>query len=187
MKAGRDTLVEQRRVEKVILRFARGLDDKDWNAYRSCFAPTIAVDFEQAIGRPEVCVAADDWVRLAELRLAPIMAHHGYSNIDVDFADGRAAANVYFVARHWRADPNSDDAFTEYGWYDFGFVLERTEWLIDRVALTIQRMDGNPEMLDNGGDEYDALVARIWSAAGPTADPNSTLAGPANLSVLTGD
>lgn len=157
-------LFEERSIEKTMLQFGWALDVQDWECYRACLTERVMIDFEEAMGFPEVQVSADDWTQLAEIRQTGVKAHHAYSNFHARIVGDMATAVTYFVARHWRAGGGRIEEFHEYGWYECAFVRAKAaeRWLIERIKVTIQHSEGDPDVLNNGGRVLDEQLAQVW-------------------------
>jgi len=53
---------QRQAVIDTVVRYATGIDMRDWEAYRSCFTDTCHFDFSSWSGRPGASMSADDWV-----------------------------------------------------------------------------------------------------------------------------
>jgi len=87
-------------VTDVPLRYARGVDRRDWELVRSCFSADAFVDGTRATG------PVDDY--LAELRPAVerwVSTMHVMANQLVTVEGDAASVETYAVAFHWAASP----------------------------------------------------------------------------------
>lgn len=158
------TILDERAIIKVMLRFGRSLDLGDWPGYRSCFTDKLLVDFERLTGQPKILCDADDWTRFADLILSPVRRHHTYSNFHVDI-DGDTASGVwYFTARHWKPTDLGSSIYNQYGWYDGNFVRENGEWKMSYVKHDFQWVDGNNALFDMSEPELVACMGKVFSA-----------------------
>jgi len=57
-------LIDRSSISEVQIRYATGVDMRDWAMYRSCFANEIETDFSSAVGTKPQRMKADDWVLL---------------------------------------------------------------------------------------------------------------------------
>ena len=58
-------LLDRAAISDVQLRYATGVDMRDWPLYRSCFTDEIDTDFSSVVDRPPQRMKADDWVEFA--------------------------------------------------------------------------------------------------------------------------
>jgi hypothetical protein len=156
-------LLDERDVEKVMLRFGRALDTGNWPSYRSCFTDPVNIDFKRLTGHDEVRVSADEWTRFAEQILSPVRRHHVYSNVDIK-VDGHAAYGVFYMtARHWKSTDLGTSDYTQYGWYDVWFVRQADGWKIRRLKHDFQWVDGNNALLDMSGPQLAETMRRVFN------------------------
>ena len=156
--------LEEKAIEKVMLRFGRALDTGDWVAYRSCFTDVVSIDFKRLTGSDEVSVSADDWTLFAEQILTPVRRHHVYSNFNVEVEGESAYAIVYMTARHWKATDLGASDYTQYGWYDVWFVRHESTWKIRRLKHDFQWVEGNNALFDMSEPELAKTMGRVFSA-----------------------
>jgi hypothetical protein len=159
------TLMDERAIIKVMLRFGRSLDRGDWAGYRSCFTDQINVDFERLTGVPEIRVSADDWTRFAELILSPVRRHHVYSNFDADIEGDRAFLLTYMTARHWKSTDLGASVYNQFGWYNAWFERRGEEWKIAFIKHDFQWVDGNNSLLDTNAPELRSQMEKVFSPA----------------------
>lgn len=157
-------LWERGEVERTIVEFGRGLDDGDWELYRSTLIDTVEIDFSRLTGFPEVRVAADLWTRFAKLALSPVRRHHQYSNFLIDVEEGTATATVKMVARHWKETDRGAGENTQYGWYEFGLRKEYARWKIARLKHHFEWISGNGALLDFADAAVNEVMVEIFAA-----------------------
>ncbi|RVT39156.1 nuclear transport factor 2 family protein [Sphingobium algorifonticola] len=155
-------LIEKDRLTQLIHEFGWGLDSGDWDLYRACLCDRVRIDFERLTGFPEVEVAADDWTDFARHALAPVRRHHAYSNIQITLDGHRAKARVHMTARHFLPSDNGAAHNTQYGWYDFDFVLMSQGWKIAGVRHWFQWVSGNVGLFDFSREPVASAVARVF-------------------------
>jgi len=158
-----EILWDRAEIERLMLRFGRGLDLGDWKLYRSCFADRFKVNFERLTGCPEVHVDADLWTRFAEVILSPVRRHHQYSNFYVNLDGERAEAVIYMVARHWRPTDGGAAEYTQNGWYENTFERIGGEWKITRLLHTFQWVSGNGALFDFSDPELTRVMAQVFA------------------------
>lgn len=67
-------LLDRAEISDVQLRYATGLDMRDWTTFRSCFADEIEVDFTSAFGGEPRHVTADRWTEAARRTMSGLRA-----------------------------------------------------------------------------------------------------------------
>jgi 3-phenylpropionate/cinnamic acid dioxygenase small subunit len=119
-------------VNAVLVRYASGIDRRDWELFRSCFTPDCAVDYGQ-IGV---------WSGVDEITAYMIAVHencgytlHRISNVDVEPLGDGARARSYVDAVIM--GPDNRDGVRALGFYDDRLVhSERAGWQIARRDFT---------------------------------------------------
>lgn len=136
-------------IAQTVYAFAYGIDDRDWDAYRSIFVEPddeITFDYESYSGRPATTMTSDEWVEVVAPLFSGLDAtQHTMSNPIVEI-DGRAArCRMYMQAAHFLwADDVAEPEFTIGGYYDDHLVLDADgTWKIDAVRLTVWWRRGN--------------------------------------------
>lgn len=138
---------------EVIYRYASGIDERDWERYRSCFTSTCWFDFSSFMGTPASEMSADDWVaRVRAVNGNFDATQHQMTNVTVR-ADGEQTAQVRVElrAQHWFS-PDSMATFQrpdDVNWCELGGHYDGTlrwhddEWRITRWRLTVRWRLGN--------------------------------------------
>ena len=150
-----------------MMRFGRGLDQKDWPLYRSCFCTTLTLDFSRMTGEPAQVVDADLFVDFARLRQRSHLAFHQYANFQVSIDGDRASCVLSMVARHRVAQSgNGDPLNTFIGWYDNEFVRGADGWKISVLRTPLQWVEGNALIKDSLDPEVEEASRRLFSPKG---------------------
>lgn len=131
---------EQRRradrqdVAEVLVRYATGIDRRDWDLFRTCFTADVHADYQ------DIAV----WVGVEEITAFMDAAHagmgrtlHRITNIDVRLDGDRATARSYVDAVLMAADGGS--GFNPVGFYDDELVRTADGWRIARRRFTMVR------------------------------------------------
>ena len=130
-------------------RYARGIDSRDWQLYRSVFTPRIRVDFTSWHGGEPLVLEADDWVtRVAARQTGFDATQHQMSNHLIDLADDHAECTTYIVARHHlRVD--GERRFQKIGgFYQNGFLRVAGAWRIASLMLHVLWTEGDRELFE---------------------------------------
>ena len=128
-------LIEKEAVVRVLSQYARGIDRKDAELYRSCLANPIDVDVGEFGG---VGMKADDWVAEAfGIADGYTSTQHIITNHEVEFPNGpdgdEARCRAYLQAQHWRAE----ESMLLGGRYDHKLRKEAGTWRIYKVGLKV--------------------------------------------------
>ena len=134
----RDDLVDRARITDHVLRYATGIDRRDWKLYRSIFADQLTIDFSSWSGEPATSMKADDWVAGVRATLEPFDAtQHVLTNfvIEVDGAD--ATCNCYMAAHHHLVTGAFREMHSIGGYYVHHLRRAGQGWLIDSTQLNV--------------------------------------------------
>ena len=128
-------LLEREAVIQVLSRYARGIDRREAELYRSCLADPIDVEAGQYGGKG---MRADAWVAQAfEIANGYTTTQHIITNHEVEFPDGpdgnEARCLAYLQAQHWR----EDESQLLGGRYDHRLRREDGQWRIYQITLSV--------------------------------------------------
>jgi hypothetical protein len=141
-----ERLCDRAEIADVQLRYATGVDSRDWELFRSCFVDEIEGDYSSVFGTPPARLSADEFVAM----IAPVMSaltatQHMITNLAVTFEDSDHATVVAYVrAIHYNAAADGGTEQTVYGYYTNTFVRTLEGWRISKVKLTSRIQTGNP-------------------------------------------
>lgn len=133
-----DDLVDRARITDHVLRYATGIDRRDWQLYRSIFADPLTIDFSSWSGEPAASMNADDWVAGVRATLEPFDAtQHVLTNfvIDVDGADG--TCTCYMAAHHHLVTGDLREMHSIGGYYVHKLRRAGDGWLIHATRLNV--------------------------------------------------
>ena len=121
-------------IAEVLVRYATGIDRRNWDVFRSCFTADCLAEYE-GIGTWESADAITDFMATAHARMGHTM--HRISNIAIDVhANGdRAAARCYVDGILMAADEES--GFNPMGFYDDELVRTPDGWRIAHRTFTM--------------------------------------------------
>lgn len=138
-------LSDRAEISDVQLRYATGVDCRDWALLRTCFTDVLEVDFNSGFGFPVVRAPADEWVE----NVAPVMGalqatQHMITNHVITFDDEDHATCVAYVqAGHHKPNATGGSELTVYGFYTNRFERTAAGWRIATCKLTVSWMTGN--------------------------------------------
>lgn len=141
---------DKTQIGEVLVRYATGIDQKDWALLRTCWADEIDVDYQQ-LGNFTDPSALTDVMRQVHENMGP--TYHRIGNIAVDVDGDRATVRSYVHAVLMLRPDDAENWIDVIGHYDDVFVRTDAGWKIR------QRSSHTARML-TGGD----LAAQLSSA-----------------------
>jgi len=97
-------IVARQEIEESLLRYARGVDRRDWEAVRACFHPDAHDSHGDFNGDPNEFI---EWVKARHANIP--FAMHFLGNCLIDFVnDDCATVETYFIAIQRREKPDDD-------------------------------------------------------------------------------
>jgi 3-phenylpropionate/cinnamic acid dioxygenase small subunit len=141
-------LLDRAAISDVQLRYATGVDMRDWALYRSCFTDELDADFTSVIGGEPRRMRADEWVEFARRTIAGLKAtQHMITNHVITIDGDEATCVAYVQARHYLPNETGDHEQAMFGYYTNR--LERTGdgWKIRSCKLTVTWSSGNFHVL----------------------------------------
>jgi len=132
-----------------ILRYASGIDMRNWALYRQCFTDEVEVDFTSWSGGTPRKLSADDWVAGVRSTLAGFDAtQHTLTNFVIDLRGDEATAVVYMSAQHYLPNSMGDSTLLIGGYYTHELVRAATDWKIRKARLTVTWTVGNRHVFE---------------------------------------
>ncbi len=142
-------------IQRVLVRYAFALDDRNWSALTSCFSEDATGDYGPGYSTLE---GRDAIVALCRRMLEPLDAsQHLLGTMDIAFEGSKlrrafstfkqATTRCYFQAQHIRKAARGDALYIVAGTYADRFVREKGVWKIKRRELRATWLDGNPAVL----------------------------------------
>src|SRR5712692_8329180 len=137
-------LLDRAEISDVQLRYATGLDSRDWALFRSCFTDEIEVDFTSVFGGDPRKVSADRWADAARRTLSGLAAtQHMITNHVITVDGDKALCVAYVQAQHYLPNDRGDSIQTMGGYYTNRFVRTPQGWRIRSCKLTLTWTTGN--------------------------------------------
>jgi 3-phenylpropionate/cinnamic acid dioxygenase small subunit len=132
-----------------ILRYASGIDMRNWALYRQCFTDELEVDFTSWSGGTPRKLSADDWVAGVRSTLSGFEGtQHTLTNFVIDLRGDEATAVVYMSAQHYLPNAQGDNTLLIGGYYTHDLVRAATDWKIRRARLTVTWTVGNRHIFE---------------------------------------
>jgi 3-phenylpropionate/cinnamic acid dioxygenase small subunit len=131
---------DQEQIAEVLIRYATGIDSKDWPLLRSCWTDEIDVDYQQ-LGHFTSPDALTDVMRQLHENMGP--TYHRLSNFVINVEGDRATVRSY-VHAVLMPQPDDDTNWVDaLGHYDDVFVRTADGWRINkRVSRTARTLAG---------------------------------------------
>jgi SnoaL-like domain len=131
---------DKEQIAEVLIRYATGIDSKDWPLLRSCWTDEIDVDYQQ-LGRFTSADALTDVMRQLHENMGP--TYHRLSNFVIAVDGDRATVRSYVQAVLMLQPEDSTNWVDALGHYDDVFVRTPDGWRIsERVSRTARTLTG---------------------------------------------
>jgi len=118
-------------IAKVLLRYATGVDRRDWDAFRTCFTGDVVAEYD-GIGTWRSAEEITEFMRQVHAGAGPTL--HQITNLVIDVDGGTAAARCYVQALVTGLDGGS--GVQAFGYYDDALVRTADGWRIARRRFT---------------------------------------------------
>jgi len=128
---------DKEQIAEVLIRYATGIDFKDWVLLRSCWTEDVDVDYGE-VGRYSGADAITGLMEQLHGAMGP--TYHRMTNFAITVDGDRATARSY-VHAVLQAIPNDAASWVEaLGHYDDEFVRTSVGWRIGRRTTSIARV-----------------------------------------------
>jgi len=136
-------------IQDLILKYAWGIDSRDWGLFRSIFADELEMDYSSFNGAPAMTLSGDDWVAACKA-LAPGFdaTQHTLTNFMIDVAGDTATTTVYVQAEHFIATDKGERSHTLGGYYNHRLVKSPDGWKISGLVFTVFWRRGDPQVYE---------------------------------------
>ena len=153
-------LLDRAEISDVQLRYATGLDSRDWPLFRSCFPDEIETDFTSVFGGDPRKVSADRWTEAARRSVSGLKAtQHMITNHVITIAGDDATCIAYVQARHYLPNESGDSMQTMFGYYTNRLVRTSAGWKIRACKLTLTWQTGNSHIFTLASARFKASEA----------------------------
>ena len=146
--------------------YAEGLDSKQWDLVRDCFADDVMIDYGEisaATGSPDVPRKIEQWMEhLQNVINGFDITRHTITNHRVTITDDEVSCRAYLMADHVVfTDPahpivGDDDVVTVVGEYCNHYTEVDGRWLICKSALAVHYSRGNMALFVTGRERIAA-------------------------------
>ncbi|MGV0848879.1 nuclear transport factor 2 family protein [Mycolicibacterium phlei] len=128
---------DKAQIAEVLVRYATGIDTKDWALFRTCWTDEVDIDY----GDLGTFTDADAFTTLTEQihgGMGP--TYHRISNIAIDLDGDRATARSYVHAVLMAVPGDSNSWIDALGHYDDSLVRTAEGWRINKRTTNIARV-----------------------------------------------
>jgi 3-phenylpropionate/cinnamic acid dioxygenase small subunit len=125
----------------VLVRYATGIDRRDWAAFRSCFADDCEADYGD-IGQWHGADEITTWMRDTHEPCGHTL--HSLTNVVVE-ADGSGGATARSYVDAIVLGPDNEHGARATGYYDDELTLTSNGWKIARRRFTVVLMQSVPQ------------------------------------------
>jgi SnoaL-like domain len=136
-----DIREDQLQIGDVLIRYATGIDQRDWDLFRTCWTPDVVADYGE-IGQFNGVDALTEFMVASHDAMGP--THHRLSNFVIDVgADGdrdRASARCYVHAVLIAVPGDPSTWIDAVGHYDDVFVRGADGWRISHRTVHMARV-----------------------------------------------
>jgi len=139
-----NALLDRGAISDVQLRYASGIDMRDWTLYRSCFTDDLEIDFSSVFGGDPRRMKADQWVETVRRTISGLKAtQHMITNHVITLQGDEATCVAYVQARHHLPNDAGGSDQAMFGYYTNRFVRTPDGWKIRACKLTVTWNTGN--------------------------------------------
>ena len=145
-------LMDRSEISDVVIRYATGIDMRDWQAYLSCFTDEVDIDFTSWSGGSPVHLTAKQWTKIVRRAISGFKSTQHISSNHVITVNGDEATCIsYMQAQHYLPTEAGSNCFTLGGFYTNTLVRTSQGWKIKKCKLTVTWSDGNRGLFKEAG------------------------------------
>lgn len=146
-------LRDQHAVSQVLYGYARGIDQRNWKAFRTCFCDEVLIDVSSWSGAPATTLKVDQWVETVRDGLSGFdSTQHMITNHQIDCQGDRAHATSNVQATHVLGDEQAVLG----GGYDTHLIKTDVGWQIHRNTLNVTWRSGRQELFLEARERWEA-------------------------------
>jgi 3-phenylpropionate/cinnamic acid dioxygenase small subunit len=143
------SLLDRAAIAEMQLRYATGVDTRNWRLFRSCFTDEIETDFPSAVDSVPQRMKADDWVEVVRRTIDGMKTtQHVITNLVITLNGDEATCVAYVQARHHLPNNEGGSDQVMYGYYTNRFVRTVGAWKIRARKLTVTWNEGNMNIFE---------------------------------------
>jgi 3-phenylpropionate/cinnamic acid dioxygenase small subunit len=128
---------DKAQIAEVLIRYATGIDSKDWPLFRTCWTDEVDIDY----GDLGQFTDADEFtILMTQIHDGMGQTYHRLSNLVIDVEGDRATARTYVHAVLMAVPGDSSSWVDALGHYDDGLVRTSDGWRIAKRTTHIARV-----------------------------------------------
>lgn len=137
-------------VIQTVYDYAKGIDTRDWELFRSIFMDEVAMDFQSWDSIAPYIISADKLIENVRVYFAGLDAtQHIMTNPQVQVNGDRARCVVYMQAEHFLDDQSPSRRFVIGGYYTNELVQTPAGWRLCSVQLTVLWASGDRSFMED--------------------------------------
>lgn len=139
------TLIDEREISALVTRYAKALDDADWESFRGCFADRVEIDTSAFRGVPPSVMDRDAWVDRvrSSVELFDVVLHYSTNHV-VEIDGDHGACHSYALNVHEYDRDGETQRFVVHGRYTHKVGRTATGWSVTGVRLAFLMQEGVP-------------------------------------------
>jgi SnoaL-like domain len=155
-------LEDRAQISETVIRYAMGVDQRDWAMFGNCFTDPVHVEF--GLSGLVADLGRDELVSLVRGAIGGFTAtQHLSPNHVIDFSDtdpDRARCHSYMYAQHYLEGSAAGDFYLARGSYASDLLRAPDGWRIERLIQRASWAEGNTGAVAESADRYQAGQAR---------------------------
>ena len=152
-------LTDRMEISDTIIRYATGIDMRDWDVYRSCFCEEIEIDFKSWNKIEPKILKVDEWIDLVRKSICGFTStQHISSNHVITIEDDHATCVSYMQAQHYLPNDQYEDTCTLGGYYTNELIRTSQGWKIKKCKLTVTWTTGEPLLFKVAFEKYNESI-----------------------------
>ena len=145
-------LIERMEISDTVIRYATGVDMRDWATFRSCFTDEVDIDLTSFRGGSPVHLMADEWTERVRKGISRFKSTQHLSTNHVITLNGDEATCVsYMQARHYFPLETGEHCFIMGGFYTNTLVRTPQGWKIRKLKQIVTWTEGDRALFEQGG------------------------------------
>jgi 3-phenylpropionate/cinnamic acid dioxygenase small subunit len=141
-------LADRLAIEALMYRFSQGIDECDFEMYRSVFTDEIELDYSSYRAGTIGTWSADKWVDRGRALFPGLDATaHAITNVRIAIDGDTASVRGYVRADHVLRGHPTGEVFTVAGEYRDGLVRTVDGWKIATKQLIVRWQEGDPALM----------------------------------------